>query len=532
MEELCMFAKFKSQNLLYKISVPAVFFLALFLRVYHLTQTPDILHLDEASIGYNAWCIAHYGVDRYLNAMPVYAQNLNGGQSPLYTYAVALLLKVFGGDGIPLFLVRLPGAISSMLVVIWGTRIISLIFRSKKVTVMCALLITICPYFIMHGRFALDCNLMLSCSLIALHSLLKYINTQKNTHLIICGVCFGITLYTYALSYFVIPIFLSAAAIYLLYTKKISISRILIWAAAVCITALPIILFIISLLFRLPAFRFLCFTIRPVAEERMNDISNAGFWSNIMTNIRLTLTNSFYPLDAVGKYFTMYYISIPFIILGFFCSTYHFILSLIRKSFHYSSIMLLFYLSGLVTIGLVSGSNIYRANYFFASYIYFLVLGIVSVYHFVKLYRKLFIYALALCYLLWGLSFLRYYFNVYSVLELYTYPHSLYFAPAGEPVSFVENELNADSIYCDCVTMSVFYFFYKPVSPYEFSGQNFDEMESFDHHYFEINYYTPVAPGNAYIVRKENSEFITQLYLSDTEFDTWEYDRYYVFFCR
>ena len=527
-----MLTKFRNQDLLYKISIYAILFLALFLRIYHLTQTPDVLHADEVSIGYNAWCIAHYGVDRYLNIMPVYAQNLNGGQSPLYTYSVVLLLKLFGGDSIPLFLVRLPGAISSMLVIIWGTRIISSIFHNGKITVMCALLITICPYFVMHGRFAYDCNLMLSCSLIALHSLLRYIDTQKLSHLIICGICFGVVLYTYALSYFVISIFLCTTAIYLLYMKKISISRILIWATAVCITALPIILFIISLLFQLPAFRFLCFTIKPIATERMNDISPTGFWYNIITNIRLTLTNSFDPLDAVGKYFTMYYISIPFIIIGFLCSMYQFIVSLLKKTFHFSSIIVLFFLSSLITIGLVNDSHIYRANYFFASYIYFLVLGIVSVYHFVKIYRKLFIETLAICYLLWGLSFLRYYFNVYSVPDLYTYPNSLYFALAEEPISFVENELDADSIYCDCVTLSTCYLFYKPVSPYEFSGQSFDDVESLDHHYFEIDYYTPVASGNAYIVRKENNEFITKIHLSDIEFDTWEYGHYYVFFCK
>lgn len=73
-----------------------IFLLALFLRAFELTEHPDIVHLDEAGLGYNAWCLAHYGVDRYLNKLPIYPQNFYGGQSPLYTYLVVLLIKTIG----------------------------------------------------------------------------------------------------------------------------------------------------------------------------------------------------------------------------------------------------------------------------------------------------------------------------------------------------------------------------------------------------------------------------------------------------
>ena len=120
-----MSTKLKNQQLLYRISISAIVLLAAILRIFRLTRTPDALHFDEASVGYNAWCIAHYGVDRYLNVMPVYVQNLGGGQNPLYTYSAALLLKLFGRGEISLFLVRLPGAIASILVVIYGSKMIS-----------------------------------------------------------------------------------------------------------------------------------------------------------------------------------------------------------------------------------------------------------------------------------------------------------------------------------------------------------------------------------------------------------------------
>ena len=79
---------------------------ALFLRAYRITQVPDIVHIDEAGLGYNAWCLANFGIDRYFNEMPVYPENFGGGQSPLYTYLVVLLIKTVGKGSLSLFLLR------------------------------------------------------------------------------------------------------------------------------------------------------------------------------------------------------------------------------------------------------------------------------------------------------------------------------------------------------------------------------------------------------------------------------------------
>ena len=79
----------------YSAAILLLFLIAVFLRVYRLESLPDVLHIDEAGLGYNAWCLAHYGTDRYLNVRPFYPQNFYGGQSPLYTYLLALLILRF-----------------------------------------------------------------------------------------------------------------------------------------------------------------------------------------------------------------------------------------------------------------------------------------------------------------------------------------------------------------------------------------------------------------------------------------------------
>ena len=99
----------------YQITLLFLFCVTVFLRFYKLTVLPDVLHIDEAALGYNSWCLANYGTDRYLNVLPFYPQNFYGGQSPLYTYLVVLLIKFFGKGNLSVFLVRFPAAFASLL---------------------------------------------------------------------------------------------------------------------------------------------------------------------------------------------------------------------------------------------------------------------------------------------------------------------------------------------------------------------------------------------------------------------------------
>ena len=140
-------------------------------------------------------------------------------------------------------------------------------------------------------------------------------------------------MYSYALSYFLIPIFLICISLYLLYTKEISFRRVLLWAACVCITALPVILFVCSLLFHWETIHFLGLTISPIASERMSDVGVTSFWENIKDIIKITLTCGSYRLDAVPKFYTLYPLSIPFIVLGFIGAVYSFLVSLYKRTF-------------------------------------------------------------------------------------------------------------------------------------------------------------------------------------------------------
>lgn len=73
-----------------------------------LGSVPHGLYNDEASIGYNAWAIAHAGRDEHGVAFPLFFQAFGEWKNPVYIYTLSLLLKV-----LPLTITttRLPAAL-------------------------------------------------------------------------------------------------------------------------------------------------------------------------------------------------------------------------------------------------------------------------------------------------------------------------------------------------------------------------------------------------------------------------------------
>ena len=223
----------------------------------------------------------------------------------------------------------------------------------------------------MSGRYALDCNLMLCCISCSVLVLLLYLKTGKLHTLLLSGVCFGISLYSYALSYLIIPIFLVLISLYMLYHKKITFPRILLWAVSVCITALPVILFAYTLLFHAEPIHFLGFTISPISGNRMDEISFSSLGANLWNNLKITLTYSIYPMDSVDKFYTLYPVSIPFILLGMLCSVYDFGNSFRTRCFHSGTVYLFYFISCSFVVALTPTDHLYRANSIYICYLFF-----------------------------------------------------------------------------------------------------------------------------------------------------------------
>ena len=87
--------------------ISLIFFIT---RLYKITEIPSSVYWDEASIGYNAYSIANYGIDEWGQSYPAHFRAFGEFKLPVYIYSVAVLLKM--GLNLDLAL-RLPSVIFS-----------------------------------------------------------------------------------------------------------------------------------------------------------------------------------------------------------------------------------------------------------------------------------------------------------------------------------------------------------------------------------------------------------------------------------
>lgn len=112
----------------YNIAFIVILVIAILSRMVLLDKFPNGIHEDEAGMMYDAFCMAEYGTDRYLNENPVYLINFGGGQSVMYAAIASILIRIFG---LSVFVIRLPAAIFSIITIILAFLLAKKIYRKK-----------------------------------------------------------------------------------------------------------------------------------------------------------------------------------------------------------------------------------------------------------------------------------------------------------------------------------------------------------------------------------------------------------------
>lgn len=282
------------------------------LRVYKITTVPLGLHVDEAAMAYDAYSLANYGVDRWLVHNPVYLINFGSGQSAMYAYLCSFFVKLLGNNIIS---IRLP-AIFLGIITICYSFLIGKKFLSKEISLFISFLIAVCPYFVMQSRWGLDCNLFLGFFTVALYYYLRALEKQTNGAYVLAGFCLGLCLYTYALSYLVLPLFLLFSLTYLLIKKQITFRHIFILGIPIFLLAVPLLLFIYINNFHKSSIITPLFTIPVLFGYRGAEISLNNIAKNL--NIfKMLLTHDQFPYNSYAPFHTLFLCSSPLVIHGF-----------------------------------------------------------------------------------------------------------------------------------------------------------------------------------------------------------------------
>ena len=218
-----------------------------FLRMWNLTGLPDGLQQDEASIGYEAFCLAAYGIDRNGYHWPVYPITWgSGGGSPIMIYLNVLTTKLFGSR---IFSIRIVPAFLGTLTLLLFFLLLNRAF-GKRCALTGLAVLALTPWHIILSRWSLDSNTMPFWQLLALFTLVQAIcagtaeRSRRQTGLyLLAAFFFGICLYSYGSANVVIPLTLLFVCIRLLRTKRIRIGQLAGCFAVFVITCLPLALF-------------------------------------------------------------------------------------------------------------------------------------------------------------------------------------------------------------------------------------------------------------------------------------------------
>lgn len=495
------------------IAVVLIIGLAVFLRLFHLTEIPYGIHVDEAGLGVNAYALANFGVDRYLNSYPVYPQNFDGGQSPFYSYLVAFFIKFFRGGNLDLLAVRLPMALLSLVAFLAGLYLMGNLF-DRKWQLFGGFLYTAMPYFIMQCRFGLDCNALVSMLTISLFFLFLAFRKDRYLFYFLFGVVWGITYYTYALSYIANTVTLLFLSVYMLYTKRATVKKLLmIWIPAF-VVALPLVIMVFINTFDLPDLMIGKISIFKLDNYRGTAI---GFnpeilWKNFWLVLRCILLKDDINYSSFDGFYTMYLCSVPFLFIGLAYLTVKIYRSLKNRMFDEKCIFYLVFLAQYAA-GMLLGQDaipqIHRLNgIFFAQFIVVLC----GIYAFVQgmIYltksRKLGCGAMSVVGLIYLVSFLlfaRFYFFQYKDA---VYPQMLYADEYKETLE-VLRDMGMSDITTYIQSSIVYFQFSTQMDPYDFYNTPGANLACYKNYFFSVS---DIEKGNVYILRKEEEQFIQE----------------------
>lgn len=499
----------------YYFAMTIIVLLAAFLRLYKLTELPYGIHIDEAGLGVNAYSLANYGVDRYLNSYPIYPQNFDGGQSAFYSYLVAFFIKFFWDGKLDLLVVRLPMVLVSLIAFGAGLYLLQKLM-CRKWQILGGFLYAVMPYFIMQCRFGLDCNALVSMLTISLAVLFWALEKDRYLQYILFGVLWGITYYTYALSYIANTVTLLFLSAYILYTKKAQIKKLLTAWVTAFVVAFPLVVMIAVNVFHLPDFMVGKISVSKLDNYRGTQI---GFQPELIFEkfvevLKCILFKDGINYSSFDGFYTMYICSIPFFFIGFIYLTVKTFQSIKSKTFVKESIFYLIFLAQFGAGMLLGGDSIpqiHRLNgIFFAQFI----LVLYGIYAFVQgvtaLVKKKNLWVengsigmIGCIYLISFLLFTKFYFYEYKDA---IYPQMLYSDEYTNTLEALEEKGLGDvTTYIDA---SIEYFqFSTQMNPYDLYNTPGANMACYKNYFFIV---PEIEKGNIYVLRKEDSARISE----------------------
>lgn len=357
----------------YYIFLALMFIAFLASRMLRLESFPNGLHVDEIAVAVDAKSIWLNGTDRNGFRYPVYFYDYGNGQNALYVYIEALLLRFAPAT---IFTLRLPAVLGGVACFFAMFGICCEIMENKGYALMGPLLVTVLPMYIMSERWALEAYLFLPVSAVSMYFIIRAVKHGKWYDSVLSGLFIGLSLYTYAVSYMVWPIFIVLSGLYLMYIKKINFRQVLLMAVPLAILAFPLILYQLVNFHIIEPMYFMGSDYIPLANQRGEEMSLRFIPDNLRYFKKLFLGGDELTYNSFSEFGTIYMFLLPFVLAGFIICIRDTIKSVRSKSFSASPLLLFFWFGGTVFMLIVEYANINRVNELFLPFLLFIVIAV------------------------------------------------------------------------------------------------------------------------------------------------------------
>ncbi|MFD0961259.1 ArnT family glycosyltransferase [Paenibacillus chungangensis] len=462
-----------------------LFAMGVLVRVFAWGSVPPGLNQDEASIGYDAYALLHYGIDRNGSFLPMHLVAWGSGQNALYAYFSMPFIYLFGLDEVSIRIVSLIFGLLGMCAVYWLAKEI---FGEGNGAVLGAFLIVICPWHIMMSRWALESNLFPTLVLLAIVCLLQALKRGGIGWWAGFSILISLSMYAYGTSYFFVPVFLLGSALYLGATRVVKLRVLLTQCGAILILTLPILLFLWINRAGRAAIDLGLMTIPRLTVPRVEQVSSlfgsdafhrAG--ANLQQFLDIYVTGHDGLLwNAIPAFGYLYPISLPFIVIGI---GYMGKLALKDRNVSAALIMLMFITALMMT--LVTDTNMNRINIIFYPTVLLAASGLFWTWKNVKGAAYGAIAAFCL------------FFAAFSVNYFKEYPDRIspmFYESLGDSIRYASQATEGKIYVTDKVNMPyIFVLFYEQFDPHEFQATvkykhedaPFRQVESFGRYAFE-----------------------------------------------
>ncbi|MBO4291544.1 MAG: glycosyltransferase family 39 protein [Lachnospiraceae bacterium] len=443
-----------------------------FMHIYRIDQLPRGLNVDEAGAAYDAFALGKYGVDRWRESWPLYLINYRDGQNILYTY---LLVPVFLIFGTSIYTVRSVIIFSAFVMGICGAKIAKKVFQSDKAELLFLGMYAILPVFTITLRFGLESHLMMSAATVMLWCVSKAALEEKGRYFVALGIASGVTLYTYALSYLCVPVFLLLSLLYLIYWKKVRLRNFFQTAVPFALLAAPLLVVQAINFFDLPQLKIGVFTFTKLPKYRSSELTLNLFLKKIFGAVFHTVFYDGVSYNSTPKFGCFYYLSVPFIAVGLIWSIYRLGRSIGDREKCSIAVFPLFWcMAEYLMAGFLSDqpgyTNLTRMNGVLISLAIFTVEGIWITFRRLKLeakWKKTVAVILASAYFVSFLAFAGYYFDGFDK-DAYPYKWLFFEEYDKDALQYLEsdkNEYRSAQIYLPFVY--TYYLWWTKANPFE-----------------------------------------------------------------